>query len=312
MGSGGFAVPSLEALLRSEHEIAGLVTQPDKPAGRGHRLRVPKTKELALEHGLRLHQPVKLRAGDSVQWIREVAPELIVVVAYGQIVPKSVLEIPPRGVVNVHGSLLPAYRGAAPVQWAIANGESRTGVTTMLMDEGLDTGPILLARAVDIARDDTAESLSEKLAAEGAELLIETVARWERGEIEPRPQDDAAATRAPRLRKEDARVDWSWPARKIDNRVRAFVPWPVAFATIAGETVRIWRARAVEEASRSESRNADASRPGAIADIDGDAVLVRCGDASVLRLEELQPPDRPRMDAAAFARGRRLAPGSSI
>jgi methionyl-tRNA formyltransferase len=311
MGSGTFAVPSLEAILESEHELLGLVTQPDKPAGRGHRVRMPPTKTLLLDRAssLPIHQPVKLRAEDSVQWVADLSPELIVVVAYGQIVPKSVLDIPPRGIINVHGSILPAYRGAAPIQWAIANGESRTGVTTMLMDEGLDTGPVLQTRIVDIAHDDTAETLGSKLAVEGAGLLLETMKRWEAGELEPMPQDDRAVTHAARIRKEDAKVDWSWPATKIANRVRAFVPWPVVFAPIGSEMVRIWRAAAVDG---DASDDPALGRPGTFVSVASESVLVRCGEGTLLRLDELQPPGKPRMSAGAFARGRRIGPGGTL
>ncbi len=305
MGSGGFAVPSLEALLGSSHEVLALITQPDKPAGRGHELRMPRTKSLALERGIPVHQPPKVRAETAVGLLREIAPEIIVVVAYGQIIPASILAIPPRGIVNVHGSLLPRYRGAAPVQWAIARGEETTGVTTMLMEEGLDTGPVLLQDEISIDPTDTGGSLEAKLAARGAPLLLETLSRWERGDLVPVPQDDSKATLAPRIKKEDALVDWSLPAAAIHCRVRAFDPWPVAFVPIDGGTLRIWKTRVAPAATT-------AAKPGSILAFEGECLVVACGGRSALIVEEVQPAGKGRMPASAFARGKRLAPGGFL
>jgi methionyl-tRNA formyltransferase len=305
MGSGGFALPSFEALLDSSHEVLALVTQPDKPAGRGHELRMPKTKYRALERGIAVHQPPKVRAEAAIELVREIAPEVIVVVAYGQIIPVAILEVPPRGTINVHGSLLPRYRGAAPIQWAIARGETMTGVTTMLMDAGLDTGPILLQREIGIAEDDSAGTLEAKLAGVGAELLVETLSRWERGELTPTPQDDARATLAPRIKKEDALVDWSRPASEIHCRVRAFDPWPVAFVVLDTGALRIWKARVAPLSSA-------AAEPGRILGIAAEGLTVACGGCSALFIEEVQPAGKDRMTASAFARGRRLAAGDFL
>ena len=305
MGSGGFALPSLEALLESSHQVLSLITQPDKPAGRGHDLRMPKTKSLALERGVAVHQPPKVRAEAAVELVRAIAPEVIVVVAYGQIIPASILEIPPRGTVNVHGSLLPRYRGAAPIQWAIARGETETGVTTMLMDAGLDTGPILLQKAISISEQDTGGTLEAKLAPLGAELLLETLSRWERGDLAPIPQDDRKATLAPRIKKEEALVDWSLPATEIHCRVRAFDPWPVAFVNLAGGALRIWRTR-VAAAGGAEAD------PGRILGVEREGLIVACGGRSSLRVEEVQPAGKGRMTASAFARGKRLEPGDFL
>jgi methionyl-tRNA formyltransferase len=304
MGSGGFALPSLQALVDSRHEVLGLVTQPDKPAGRGHELRMPRTKALALARGVPVHQPPKVRADAAVELIRGVAPNAIVVVAYGQIIPASILRIPPRGIVNVHGSLLPRYRGAAPVQWAIARGETETGVTTMLMDEGVDTGPILLQSRMPISDEDTGGTLEEKLSVAGAALLLETLSLLEQGALTPKPQDDSQATLAPRLKKEEARVDWNRPAREIHCRVRAFDPWPVAFVVLDGAPLRIWKTRveaAVEEA-----------QAGRILRVDGGELAVSCGGRTVLVVQEVQPAGKARMSAAAFARGKRLGPGDFL
>ena len=305
MGSGGFALPSLEALLDSSHEVLALVTQPDKPAGRGHELRMPKTKSRALERGIAVHQPPKVRAEAAIELVRGIAPDAIVVVAYGQIIPAAILEIPPRGTINVHGSLLPRYRGAAPIQWALALGETRTGVTTMLMDAGLDTGPILLQREIRIAEDDTAGTLEAKLAGVGAEILVETLSRWERGDLTPTSQDDARATLAPRIKKEDALVDWSRPASEIHRRVRAFDPWPVAFVLLDTGALRIWKARVAPPSTA-------AAEPGRILGIAAEGLTVACGGGSALFVEEVQPAGRERMTASAFARGRRLATGDLL
>jgi methionyl-tRNA formyltransferase len=306
MGSGRFALPSLEALLRDpSHQLVGLVTQPDKPAGRGHAMRMPETKSRALERGIPVHQPPRVRAETSVALVREISPEVIVVVAYGQIIPPSILSIPPRGIVNVHGSLLPRYRGAAPVQWAIARGETTTGVTTMLMDAGLDTGPILLAAEIRIDPEDTGGTLEKKLADRGASLLIETLPLWERGEVEPVSQDHSKATLAPRIKKEDALVDWSLSASEIGCRVRAFDPWPVAFVSLDNGPLRIWKARPA-------SATTGDSRPGSVLAIETESLVVACGGRTSLSIEEVQPAGKGRMAAAAFARGRRLVRGDFL
>lgn len=307
MGSGEFALPSLEALLDSSHEVLALVTQPDKPAGRGHELRMPKTKALALERSLPVHQPSKVRAEAAISMVRTIAPEAIVVVAYGQIIPPAILEIPKHGTVNVHGSLLPRYRGAAPIQWAIARGETTTGVTTMLMDAGLDTGPTLLQKKIAIHEEDTAGSLEARLAPLGAELLLETLSRWEQGALTPLTQDDSKATLAPRIEKEDALVDWSRPAEEIHRRVRAFDPWPVAFVPLDdGASLRIWKTRVAPPAETRESG------PGRILRVEGDSLLIACGGQTALIVEQVQPAGKERMSASAFARGKRLAPGDFL
>lgn len=306
MGTGDFAVPALQTLLDSPHEIAALITQPDKPAGRGHELRAPRTKTIALAKGVAVHQPARVRGEDTVALLREIAPDCIVVVAYGQIIPQSILDIPPKGIINVHGSLLPHYRGAAPVQWAIARGETETGVTTMLMDQGLDTGPILEQRTCPIERHDTGGTLQDKLARLGAELLLTTLVRWGSGELVPTPQDDSLASLAPRIKKADGLVEWTLAARDLECRVRAFDPWPVAYVVLDGSPVRIWKARV------SESAQATTAQPGTIVSIERDALVVACGDASFLELLELQPAGKSHMSGAAFARGKRLSQGDRL
>jgi methionyl-tRNA formyltransferase len=306
-GTGAFAVPALEALLDSRHDVRALVTQPDRPAGRGHRLRVPPTKTIGLARGIPVLQPARIRSDDSVSRLREIRPECIVVVAYGQIIPRSILDIPAKGIINVHGSILPRYRGAAPVQWAIARGETSTGVTTMLMNEGLDTGPILLQRETAIADDDTGGSLEARLASLGASLLIETLDRWEAGDLKPAPQDDANATLAPRIKKEDALVDFRLEAPEIHNRVRAFDPWPVAYLLLDGAPVRVWKTRVAGAAGT----DADAA-PGRILGFEPGGIVVACGGGTRLVLEEVQAAGRARTPGDAFARGRRLSSGDAL
>jgi methionyl-tRNA formyltransferase len=258
---------------------------------------MPPTKTPALERAIPVHQPAKVRAPETVDLIRAIAPDCIVVVAYGQIIPKSVLDIPPKGIINVHGSILPAYRGAAPIQWAIARGETETGVTTMLMDEGLDTGPILHIRKVPIDPEDTGDSLESKLAPLGAELLLETLEAWEAGRIEPKPQDDTRATKAPLIKKEHARVDWKLDAEEIAWRVRAFIPWPVAFAELEGTKVKIFKAAVADPSGGS---------PGETLTVENEGITVACGSGTCLRLLEVQAEGKKRMAAGAFARGQRI------
>jgi methionyl-tRNA formyltransferase len=310
MGSGSFAVPSLRALLASPaHDVAALVTQPDKPAGRGHRLRLPATKRVALEYGIDVHQPDRVRKPEGVELVRRLAPECVVVVAYGQIIPKAILEIPPRGIINVHASLLPRYRGAAPIQWAIANGEPETGVTTMLIDEGLDTGPILLQEATSLHGDETSAQLEPRLAVLGASLLIRTLEAWVSGALSPQPQDDTQATLAPLIKKEEGIIDWSSSATAISRRVRAFDPWPVAQTTLSGQPIKIWKARPIAlEGPRAQNPT---EPPGAVATIGPKGFDVACGEGN-LAIEEVQPAGKPRMPAADFARGKRLRVGDVV
>ena len=276
-------MPSLQALERSRHEIALVVTQPDRP---GHRLRLtpPPVKLAAEELGLPVFQPERIRSPENVNRLAQLAPELIVVVAYGQIIPPSLLALPPRGVVNVHASLLPRWRGAAPVAHAILAGDRRTGVTIMQMDEQLDHGPILAARGTEIGDREDAVSLGERLAELGAALLVETLARLD--EIEPREQDHGAATHAPRLRREDGELGWELAADDIDRRVRAFQPWPGVTLPLAGARVKVLRGRP----------GSGAGEPGRILGSGRDGVEVAAGRGSYV-LEEVQPPGRRPLPA---------------
>ncbi|HVQ29995.1 MAG TPA: methionyl-tRNA formyltransferase [Vicinamibacteria bacterium] len=302
LGTGEFAVPSFEAVLEAGHDVAALVTQPDREKGRGQKVVPPPIKPVAEARGVPVLQPRRIREEAAVAALRDLRPDVLVVVAYGQILPKAVLDAAPRGAVNVHGSLLPRWRGAAPIQWAIASGDAETGVTTMLLDVGLDTGPILLARATLIGPEETTPELSARLAASGAELLTSTLRGLEDGSIVPRPQDDAQATAARILTKDDGRLDWRLPAASLACRVRGFHPWPGTFALFQGRALKVLRARA-------EHGGADDPPAGSVVAVDANGVVVACGGGSHLRLLELQPESRKAMSATAFAQGARLRPG---
>jgi methionyl-tRNA formyltransferase len=304
LGTGAFAVPSFEALIDAGHEVAALVTQPDRERGRGQALGPPPIKPVAERRGVRVLQPRRVREPEAQGALRALAPELQVVVAFGQILPRSVIDIAPRGTVNVHGSLLPRLRGAAPIQWAIANGDRETGVTTMLIDEGLDTGPLLLSRSLEIAPEETAAELEPRLARLGAQVLLETVRGLEEGTITPKAQDHARATLAPLLRKEDGRVDWALPATEIACRARGFFPWPGAFATHEGRILKLLRVR--------EAAPAPGTAPAEVLSVGPDGVRIACGSGSSLLLLEVQPESRRAMPAAAWAAGARLRPGARL
>ncbi len=296
LGTPEFAVPTLERAFAAGHEIAGVVTQPDRPKGRGRQMAAPPVKEMALRLGLAVHQPERIRTPEAVELLRGLKPDAMVVVGYGKIIPQSIIDIPPHGIVNVHASLLPRYRGAAPVQWAIARGETATGVTTMRIDAGLDTGDILLQRETAIGPEETALELTQRLAAMGADLLVETLAGLERGEVVPRPQNSVAATFAPVLKKEDGLIDWARPAAEIANRIRGFTPWPRCRTHLRGRAIEISRARAGEHA---------AGEPGSVHPIRG-RLVVTCGEGTALEILQVQMEGGKRMDAAAFQNGYHL------
>jgi len=303
LGSGRFAIPSLEALLAAGHDVAAVVTQPDREKGRGRELSPPPLKPAAAARGLKVLQPRRVREPEALAALQALAPEAQVVVAYGQILPRAVIDVAPRGTVNVHASLLPRYRGAAPVQWAIVNGEKETGVTTMLIDEGLDTGPVLLSRATPIGEEETAGELETRLAHLGGQLLVETLAELEAGRLVPRPQDAARASLAPIIKKEDGLIDWSRPAEALARRVRGFHPWPGAYTSARGRGLKVLRARA-------ESGGEGAA--GTLLRIDREGIVVTSGEGSALRLVEVQPESRHAMPAAAFAAGARLSVGERL
>ena len=297
LGTPAFAVPTLEALVTAGHDLIGVVTQPDRPRGRGHEFAASPVKESALRHGLPVFQPERIRRPEAVAALARLAPEVMVVVGYGQIIPQPIIDIPPHGIINVHASLLPKYRGAAPVQWAIANGETRTGVTTMRIDAGLDTGDMLLKAETEIAPGENSLELGARLAAMGAALLIETLAGI--GAIVPEKQDPAQATYAPILKKEDGLIDWRAPAQSIDSRVRGFQPWPGAYTRFRGQQLQIWKSRVSAGAT---------GEPGCLLLHPLRAI---CGEG-VLELIEVQLEGRKRIAAAAFANGQHLAAGDIL
>lgn len=300
MGTPQFAVPSLEALLQSEDSVVGVVTQPDKPKGRGQTMATSPIKQLAEKSGLPILQPVKMKDPAFLDALRAWQPDLIAVTAFGRILPPVILDLPPKGCVNVHGSLLPKYRGAAPIQWAVMNGEQETGITTMLMDAGMDTGPMLLQERVPIDPDDTAGSLSEKLAKVGGPLLVETIRQLKAGILTPRPQDHSQATMAPLLEKDMGKIDWALPADQIANRVRGLSPWPGVFTYAGDERWTIWKARALAGSSTAE--------PGTAVAVAKDAIHIATG-RGILAITELQPANSRRMTVHQYLAGHRLTPG---
>ncbi len=297
LGTPEFALPSLERLVEEGFDIAAVVTQPDRPRGRGKKAAAPPVKEVALRLGLPVRQPASIKGGGTVAFFRGLGVEAMAVVAYGKIIPEAILEIPPLGLVNVHASLLPKYRGAAPIQWAVAAGETRTGVTTMLIDAGLDTGDILLAEETEIGPEETAVELSRRLAPMGAELLVRSLRGLKAGTITPRPQSHEQASYAPLLKKEDGRIDWRWPAARIHNRVRGFQPWPGAYTLFRGRSLHVWRSRPAERRI--------AGAPGAL-QVERGRLFAACGEGEALELIEIQLEGRKRMAAVDFINGQRL------
>jgi methionyl-tRNA formyltransferase len=301
LGTPEFAVPSLEALA-SEHTVAAVFTQPDRPKGRGGKLAESPVKAGATALGIPVYQPERIRRQDSVELLRILGAEMMVVVGYGQIIPQSVIDLPPRGILNVHASLLPKYRGAAPIQWAVANGEAETGVTIMQIDAGLDTGDMLLKAKTAIGRDETAPELSARLAPLGAELLIETISRIAAGTAHWEKQNEAEAMAAPILRKEDGLIDWSRPASQIYNRLRGFTPWPGAYTRFRGQQMSVIRARPAE----------DLPLPPGVLRLQNRRVFAGCGVDTVLELFEVQLAGRNAMPAEAFLNGYRPADGERL
>lgn len=306
MGTPEFSVPSLARLIQDGHSVAAVFTQPDKPAGRGKHLQAPPVKLFALEHGIEVHQPARIKTNEEVRAIFEtIAPDACIVAAYGKILPEWLLGIPRLGCINVHASLLPKYRGAAPINWAIANGERETGVTIMQMDAGMDTGPMIATRAIVIGHDETAPELTTRLAELGAEALSALMPLIERGEITPTQQTGQEATYAPILKREDGLIDWRMNAREIANRVRAFQPWPGTYAQFRGARLTIWRAHEAEVKSET-------AEPGIITSIDKSGIIVACAGSTALRVEELQTEGKRRMSARDFVNGVRISTGDRL
>lgn len=300
MGTPQSAVPSLQRLLNDGHDIAAVWTQPDKPAGRGDKLHSPPIKDFALAHGLTVEQPKKIRTPDAKVLFASYDADVAVVVAYGRILPPEFLRAPRRGCINVHFSLLPLYRGAAPANWAIVNGETTTGVTTMFIEEELDSGPILLQRETIIGKTETASELMQRLASAGADLLSETLAQLD--EITPRPQHDRDATLAPLLRKHDGIIKWANSAATIERCVRGFQPWPTAYTQHKSHRLIIWKAGITESAVPD-------ARDGEVIVAHGDDLVVKCGEETALRLLEVQPEAKRRMTVRDFLNGTHLKVG---
>ena len=300
MGTPDFAVPSLQALIDAGHDVCAVYTQPDKPQGRKQILTAPPVKTLALEHDIPVFQPNTLKNEDEQARLRELAPEVIIVVAYGKLLPKAVLDIPPHGCINVHGSLLPRWRGAAPIQWAVIAGDEMAGVTTMQMAEGLDTGDMLLTYETKVGEKETAGELFDRLAQSGAELLIQTLVQLD--EITPRPQDDAQSCYAHMLDKQMAVIDWSKSAHEIDCLIRGLNPWPIALTTLSGERLKVF---AAEKAAGN-------GEPGTVLEADPKKGLtVACGEGA-LRLTEIQLVGGKRMKATDFLRGHVIEVGTKL
>ena len=300
MGTPDFAVPSLQALIDAGHEVCAVYTQPDKPQGRKQILTAPPVKTLALEHDIPVFQPNTLKNEDEQARLRELAPEVIIVVAYGKLLPKAVLDIPPHGCINVHGSLLPRWRGAAPIQWAVIAGDEKAGVTTMQMAEGLDTGDMLLTYETTVGETETAGELFDRLAQAGAELLTQTLVKLD--EITPRPQDDAQSCYAHMLDKQMAVIDWSRSAHEIDCLIRGLNPWPIALTTLSGERLKVF---AAEKAAGN-------GEPGTVLEADPKKGLtVACGEGA-LKLIEIQLVGGKRMKATDFLRGHVIEVGTKL
>lgn len=300
MGTPDFAVPSLQALIDAGHDVCAVYTQPDKPQGRKQILTAPPVKTLALEHDIPVFQPNTLKNEDEQARLRELAPEVIIVVAYGKLLPKAVLDIPPHGCINVHGSLLPRWRGAAPIQWAVIAGDEMAGVTTMQMAEGLDTGDMLLTYETKVGEKETAGELFDRLAQSGAELLTQTLVKLD--EITPRPQDDAQSCYAHMLDKQMAVIDWSKSAHEIDCLIRGLNPWPIALTTLSGERLKVF---AAEKAAGN-------GEPGTVLEADPKKGLtVACGEGA-LKLTEIQLVGGKRMKATDFLRGHAIEVGTKL
>ncbi len=301
-GTPEFAVPSLKRLIaHPDFSVEAVITQPDRPRGRGRHVSSSPVKEAALEAGLHVYQPETIKSESSQEFLKRIAPDAVVIIAYGQIIPARLLTIPRLGWINLHASLLPRYRGAAPIHWAIANGETVTGLTTMQIDAGMDTGPILLQHELAIGPDETSLELSARLSEAGADLVIDSLLKLHRGEIVPTPQDPANASHAPILKKEDGRIDWRLTARHIYDRMRGFTPWPGAHTTFRGQACHV--------AGHPELSGAAGNRiePGAIISSTKEMYVV-CGEGTCLRLDSVQLEGRKRVSAREFANGARLTP----
>ncbi len=302
MGTPDFAVPCLTALLEAGHTVAGVVSQPDQPKGRGHKLQAPPVKEKALEHAIPVYQPTTLKDGGFQAVLEETQPELIAVVAYGKILPKYILDYPKYGCINVHGSLLPKYRGAAPIQWSVINGDATTGVTTMYMAEGLDTGDMILKEETPIGETETGGELFDRLSKMGAELLVKTVEQLQNGTAKREMQKEEESSYAPMLTKETGHIDWSKSTREIINLIRGTNPWPMSFALYEGLPMKVIAATAGEK---------QGGTPGEILSADKTGICIACGDGSVM-VREIQMQGSKRMDVASYLNGHEIRVGTIL
>lgn len=301
-GTPAFAVPALRRLLSEPgFQLLGVVTQPDRPSGRGRQVTISPVKAVAIERSVAIFQPLKMRGPETLDFFESARPDAVVIIAFGQIISAQLIAIPRFGWINVHGSLLPKYRGAAPIQWAIANGETRTGLTTMQIDAGLDTGPMLLKYETEIGPEETAPQLAARLAEAGAPLIVETLRNLSSGEVEPIPQDNSQATFAPVLKKDDGRIDWSRSAVQIYNRMRGFDPWPGAFTMFRGKTCQLWGRPVTTGTERH-------TPPATIVEKKGE-IFVACSGGGALSLEFVQLEGRKRVTALEFGNGARLTVG---
>ncbi len=303
MGTPDFAVPALEALVKGGHQVIAAVTQPDKPKGRGKGMAMPPVKEKAMEFAIPVYQPAKVREEGFFRQMRELSPEVIVVAAFGQILPKAILDLPQYGCINIHASLLPKYRGAAPIQWAIINGEKETGVTTMMMDAGLDTGDMLEKTLVPIEEEETAQSLSDKLSAAGGSLILSTLKKVEEGTLTRTPQRDEESCYAKILQKTLGRIDWNREAKLIERLIRGLNPWPSAYTTLNGKSLKLWKAKALLEEYPGEA--------GQVVKAVGNELLIKTGKGT-LKAEALQLEGKKRMEADAFLRGCPIEEGTRL
>lgn len=301
MGTPDFSVPTLEALLASEHEVAAVVTQPDKPKGRGKEIHMSPVKECALKHNIPVYQPIRARDEAFIEEMRALHPDAMVVIAFGQILPKSLLKLPKYGCINIHASLLPKYRGAAPIQWAVINGDAETGITTMLMDVEMDTGDMLEKTVVRLNPDETGGSLFDRLSLLGGDLILSTLNKLEKGEITPQPQEHEKATYVKKISKSMGDIDWTMDAVSIERLVRGLNPWPSAFTRLNGKMLKIWEARVLEDPKKQ-------APCGSVISADADGLKVQTGKG-ILCITSLQIEGKKRMDTAAFLRGYPVEPG---
>ena len=302
MGTPEFAVPCLQKLIDCGHEISGVFTQPDKPQGRKMIMTPPPVKQLAVEHGISVYQPVKMRDGTAFEMLKEADPELVIVVAYGKILPKEILEYPQYGCINIHASLLPELRGAAPIQWSVINGCKKTGVTSMQMDEGLDTGDMLLKAEIEIGENDTAGDMHDKLSVLGADVLEKTINLLLKNELKPQKQNHDAFTYAPMLSKELSPIDWNSSAKDVHNKIRGLSPWPSAVAVINDKKVKIHQSILVSDKGRSAGEIVES----------GKRLVVSCGNGECIEILNLQAEGKKAMSAVDFMRGNPLNPGDKF